>query len=104
MQLSVPTLIVVDLYILTLVGVLMTFAWYRGKREPTLGYMSAVLLLGALATFLGSLRDMGIDYVPIVIGNPILILGYAMCWTAMRVSLMAGLPKRMWGLVMMKLW
>ncbi|MCY1265336.1 putative diguanylate cyclase YcdT [compost metagenome] len=90
MQLSVPTLLVVDLYILTLVGGLMCFAWYRGRREPTLGYMSAALLLGALATFLGSLRNLGIDYVPIVIGNALLFFSYAMIWMSMRVF--AGRP------------
>ncbi|MNM77061.1 Phytochrome-like protein cph2 [compost metagenome] len=96
MQLSVPTLLVVDLYILTLVGVLMCFAWYRGRREPTLGYMSAALLLGALSTFLGSLRNLGIDYVPIVISNAMLFLCYGMVWMSMRVF--AGRPPHWPGL------
>lgn len=85
MTLSLPTLVVVDLYVLTLVGVLMAFAWHGGRRDPTLGYMSAMLLLGALGTFLGSLRGMGIDLVPILLGNIGLYLCAAMNWTAMRV-------------------
>ncbi|MDF3866670.1 GGDEF domain-containing protein [Pseudomonas denitrificans (nom. rej.)] len=85
MTLNLPTLVVVDLYVLTLVGVLMAFAWHSGRRDPTLGYMSVALLLGAIGTFLGTLRGMGIDWVAIVLGNVILHLSSAMTWTAMRV-------------------
>ncbi|MND69368.1 putative diguanylate cyclase YcdT [compost metagenome] len=85
MQLNIPTLVLVDIYILALVGILMLHAWRRGRREPTLGYLSAMLLLGALATVLGSLRGIGMDFVPLVIGNVALQLCGAMNWTAMRV-------------------
>ncbi|AGI25590.1 diguanylate cyclase [Pseudomonas sp. ATCC 13867] len=85
MTLHLPTLIVVDLYVLTLVGVLMAFAWHSGRREQTLGYMSAALLLGALGTVLGTLRGMNIDLVPILLGNIVLYLSSALSWTALRV-------------------
>ncbi|WP_447746889.1 GGDEF domain-containing protein [Pseudomonas nicosulfuronedens] len=85
MTLNLPTLVVVDLYVLTLVGVLMAFAWHSGRRDPTLGYMSAALLLGAVGTFLGTLRGMSVDWVAIVLGNVILHLSAAASWTAMRV-------------------
>ncbi|MFV3410904.1 diguanylate cyclase [Pseudomonas nitroreducens] len=85
MTLHLPTLVVVDLYVLTLVGVLMAFAWHSGRRDPTLGYMSAALLLGAIGTFLGTLRGMGFDWVAILLGNVVLHLSSAMTWTAMRV-------------------
>ncbi|MBD9680579.1 GGDEF domain-containing protein [Pseudomonas sp. PDM18] len=85
MTLNLPTLVVVDLYVLTLVGVLMAFAWHSGRRDPTLGYMSAALLLGAVGTLLATLRGMGIDWVAILLGNVVLHLSSAMTWTAMRV-------------------
>ncbi|MBD9503684.1 GGDEF domain-containing protein [Pseudomonas sp. BGr12] len=85
MTLNLPTLVVVDLYVLTLVGVLMAFAWHSGRRDPTLGYMSAALLLGAVGTLLATLRGMGIDWVAILLGNVVLHLCSAMTWTAMRV-------------------
>ncbi|MBB4862777.1 diguanylate cyclase (GGDEF)-like protein [Pseudomonas nitritireducens] len=85
MTLHLPTLVVVDLYVLTLVGVLMAFAWHSGRRDPTLGYMSAALLLGAIGTFLATLRGMGIDWVAILLGNVVLHLCSALTWTAMRV-------------------
>ncbi|MDH1007304.1 GGDEF domain-containing protein [Pseudomonas nicosulfuronedens] len=85
MTLNLPTLVVVDLYVLTLVGVLMAFAWHSGRRDHTLGFMSVALLLGAIGTFLATLRGMGIDWLPILVGNVVLHLSSAMTWTSMRV-------------------
>ncbi|MED5606906.1 GGDEF domain-containing protein [Pseudomonas sp. JH-2] len=85
MSLSLPTLLLVDLYILALVGVLMFFAWYGGRREPTLGYMAGMLLLGALSTFLIALRSFGLEMLAIVAGNVVVMLSCALLWTSMRV-------------------
>lgn len=85
MQLSVPTLIVADIYVMLLVALLMFLAWRSGRREPTLGYLCLTLFLGVVATALGALRNMGIDWVPIVLGNSLLVLALAFNWTAMRV-------------------
>ncbi|KAF1026734.1 MAG: putative diguanylate cyclase DgcQ [Pseudomonas sp.] len=95
MLLNLPTLLAVDLYILTLVGLLMALAWQGGRREPTLGYMSLALLLGALSTFLGSLRGMGFDIVPLLFGNMLVLLCIALNWTALRVF--AGRPPHWHG-------
>ncbi|MCQ4307578.1 GGDEF domain-containing protein [Pseudomonas stutzeri] len=85
MQLSVPTLIVADIYVMLLVALLMFLAWRSGRREPTLGYLCLTLFLGVVSTALGALRNMGIDWVPIVLGNSLLVLALAFNWTAMRV-------------------
>ncbi|WP_394559568.1 GGDEF domain-containing protein [Aquipseudomonas alcaligenes] len=84
MQLNLATLVLLDIYILTLVGVLMLHAWSRG-RDSTLGYLSGGLLVGALGTLLGSLREMNIDWVPIVLGNVLILLSAALTWTSLRV-------------------
>ncbi len=85
MQLSVPTLIVADIYVMLLVALLMFLAWRSGRREPTLGYLCLTLFIGVVATALGALRNMGIDWVPVVLGNSLLVLALAFNWTAMRV-------------------
>jgi len=97
MQLSVPTLIVADVYVMLLVALLMFLAWRSGRREPTLGYLCLSLTLGVVATVLGALRNMGIDWVPIVLGNSLLVLALAFNWTAMRVF--AGRPPHWRGIV-----
>ncbi|AYC31998.1 GGDEF domain-containing protein [Pseudomonas cavernae] len=85
MQLSIPTLMVMDIYILLLVGVLMLHAWSRGRRDATLGYLATALLLGTLGTVLVSLRGQGVDFVSILAGNVVLHLSAALNWTALRV-------------------
>lgn len=84
MQLNIQTLVLVDIYVLLLVGLLMLHAWWRGSREVTLGYLAAALLLGCLGSVLSSLRGMGIDWVAIVLGNQVLFLGAGLCWAALR--------------------
>jgi len=85
MQLSVPTLLVADIYVMLLVALLMFLSWRSGRREPTLGYLALTLFLGAVSTTMGALRNMDIDWVPIVLGNSVLVLALAFNWTAMRV-------------------
>ena len=85
MQLSVPTLLVADIYVMALVATLMFLAWRSGRREPTLGYLCLTLSLGVVATALGPLRNLGFDWIPIVVGNSLLVLALAFNWTAMRV-------------------
>ena len=84
MHLDVPTLTLVDIYVLLLLGVLMFCAWRSGQRDSTLGCTCLMLLFGTVSTVLGSLRGLGIDVVPIVLGNIALQLALAMNWTAMR--------------------
>jgi len=83
-HLDVPTLTLVDIYVLLLLGVLMFCAWRSGQRDSTLGCTCLMLLFGTVSTVLGSLRGLGIDVVPIVLGNIALQLALAMNWTAMR--------------------
>jgi len=58
-HLSVPTLTLVDIYVLLLLGVLMFFAWRSGQRDATLGFTCLMLLFGTVSTVLGCLRGMG---------------------------------------------
>jgi len=83
-HLDVPTLTLVDIYVLLLLGVLVFCAWRSGQRDSTLGCTCLMLLFGTVSTVLGSLRGLGMDVVPIVLGNIALQLALAMNWTAMR--------------------
>lgn len=85
MQLNLPTLILADIYVLVLVAVLMLFAWRSGRRESTLGYLSLMLFLGGASTVLGAMRNLGVDFLPIVIGNVLFMFAVGLNWTAMRV-------------------
>jgi diguanylate cyclase (GGDEF)-like protein len=84
MALHIPTLLVVSVFVFFLMGLLTLHAWYRETREPPLAYLGSMMLLGALGVVLVSWRDRGVDFIPIVFGNVVLLLSAAMNWTAMR--------------------
>ncbi|MFQ6574229.1 GGDEF domain-containing protein [Pseudomonas sp. UM16] len=85
MLLSIPTLLLVAIFIFSLMGLLTLHAWSRGTREQTLGYLGGMLMFAALGAFLVSLRGQVPDCIALVLGNIILLLGAALNWTAMRV-------------------
>lgn len=85
MALHIPTLLVASVFIFFLMGLLTVHAWLRETRERCLGYLGAMMLLAGVGVVLVSLRDTGMDLIPLVLGNVILLLGAGMNWTAMRV-------------------
>lgn len=85
MLLSIPTLLLVAIFIFSLMGLLTLHAWSRGVREQTLGYLGGMLLLAALGVALISLRGLAPDFIALVLANVVLLLSAAMNWTAMRV-------------------
>ncbi|MEG0858193.1 MAG: GGDEF domain-containing protein [Pseudomonas sp.] len=85
MLLSIPTLLLVAIFIFSLMGLLTLHAWSRGVREQTLGYLGGMLLLAALGVALISLRGLAPDFIALVLANIVLLLSAAMNWTAMRV-------------------
>ncbi|CAI8907594.1 GGDEF domain-containing protein [Pseudomonas donghuensis] len=97
MLLSIPTLLLVAIFIFTLMGLLTLHAWSRGVREQTLGYLGGMLLLAACGVTLISLRGMAPDFIALVLGNVILLLGAALNWTAMRVF--TGRPPHLPGML-----
>ncbi len=85
MTLHLPTLLLLDIYVLTLLGGLMLHAWWRSANEPTLGYMAGMLLLAALGALVISLRGIGVDGLSMVFSNLLMRLATGMGWAAMRV-------------------
>ncbi|QXI27884.1 GGDEF domain-containing protein [Pseudomonas vanderleydeniana] len=85
MTLHIPTLLIVSVFIFCVMGLLTLHAWSRETRERPLAYLGSMMLLVSLGMLLVSLRGLGVDFVPVVLGNIALLLGAAMNWTAMRV-------------------
>ena len=85
MALHTPTLLLANALVMGLSGSLLLYSWWRGREESTLLWMGSLLLLAVPGIFLNALRGLGMDYVPVVLGNIILLLATAMHWTAIRV-------------------
>ncbi|WP_051099807.1 GGDEF domain-containing protein [Pseudomonas sp. 10-1B] len=98
MLLSIPTLLLVTDFLLALMGGLTLHAWSRGAHEPPLAYLASMLFMASLGFALVSYRGWGFDFVPLVMGNMILLTSAAMSWTAMRAF--AGRPPHWPGIVL----
>ncbi|SDS54168.1 GGDEF domain-containing protein [Pseudomonas oryzae] len=85
MLLHYPTLLLLDICALALLGGLMLHAWWRSEHETTLGFLAGMLLLAALGTATHGLRGLGAEALPIVLANMLLLLAAGLGWTAMRV-------------------
>ncbi|CAK9889979.1 MULTISPECIES: GGDEF domain-containing protein [Pseudomonas] len=96
MLLSIPTLLLVAVFIFALMGLLTLHAWSRGVREQTLGYLGSMLLLAAFGTALISLRGSAPDFIALVLGNMVLLLSAALNWASMRVF--SGRPPHLPGI------
>ena len=84
MTLHLPTLLLLDICVLALLGGLMLHAWWRSDHESTLGYLAGFLLLGSLGGLVVSLRGVGIDSLSMILGNLLLRLAVGMGWASMR--------------------
>lgn len=85
MLLHHPTLLLLDICALALLGGLTLHAWWRSEHETTLGFLAGMLLLAALGTAAHGLRGLGMEALPIVLANMLLLLAAGLGWTAMRV-------------------
>lgn len=84
MTLHLPTLLLLDICVLALLGLLMLHAWRRSS-EASLGFLAGMLMLAALGVAMLSLRGWGMVTMAIVLGNILLKLAAGLGWTAMRV-------------------
>lgn len=102
MHLNVYTLYIFELFILVLLTVVMFCAWLGGRRDPTLGLTAIMLALGALSALLGGMRNAN-PLIPILLGNMVNILCYAILWNAIRLFT-AKKAKWHWGAVGPLIW
>ncbi|WP_269497068.1 GGDEF domain-containing protein [Castellaniella sp. S9] len=80
-----PTLVVVDAYVLALLGALLLVSAFQGQREQALLYTACGALLSAFGLILSLLRsDPDLAAIVVVISNAVLIFAHAMIWAAFR--------------------
>ncbi|QKJ86952.1 GGDEF domain-containing protein [Paramixta manurensis] len=90
MSLDVYTLFICELAVLAFLSIVMLFAWSGSQYDRVLGFTSAALVMILIAVFLSSLRTLGLQFLPVGLGNIMLLLGYGMLLNAFRVF--AGQP------------
>ncbi|NHN76606.1 GGDEF domain-containing protein [Azotobacter chroococcum] len=92
MSLHLPTLFLLNVYVLTLLGCLMLHVWWRSDGESTLGCSAGTLLLAGLGVLVVGLRGRGMDTLSIMLGHMLLQLASGLGWATMRVFV----GRRLW--------
>ncbi|MEJ5176751.1 GGDEF domain-containing protein [Erwinia sp. MYb416] len=84
MVLDVYTLFVCELYVLAFLSIIMVFAWRGAQYSRVLGFNCLSLLLSIVAVGLSSLRSSGFMFLPIVVGNLLVLCAYGLQLNAFR--------------------
>lgn len=84
MPLDVYTLYICEFYVLSFVSIIMVFAWIGAQYDRVLGFTCLGMVLTLLSVFLSSLRSYGFQFLPIFVGNIMVMLAYGLLLNAFR--------------------
>lgn len=85
MTLDIYTLFVCELYVLGFLSIILIFAWVGAQYDRVLGFTTLALILTLTAVFLSSLRSAGLHFLPIAVGNVVMLLAYGNLLNAFRI-------------------
>ena len=85
MALDVYTLFICELYVLGFLSIIMIFAWSGAHYDRVLGFTTLAIVATMAAVWLGSLRSHGHLFLPVAVGNTLVMLAYGMWLNAFRV-------------------
>lgn len=84
MNLDIYTLFVCELYVLGFLSIIMFFAWIGSQYDRVLGFTCLSLVFTLIAVFLSSLRSSGLHFLPVAVGNVLVMLAYGGLLNAFR--------------------
>ncbi|WP_154928093.1 diguanylate cyclase [Pantoea anthophila] len=84
MTLDIYTLFICELYVLGFLSLIMIFAWVGSQYDRVLGFTLLSLVLTLVAVFLSSLRSSGFHFLPVAVGNVLVMLAYGGLLNAFR--------------------
>ncbi|WP_345797034.1 GGDEF domain-containing protein [Castellaniella sp. MT123] len=104
LNLDPRTMLVVEAFVLLLVGALTFLAAFQGRRDRTLLWAAGGMWLGCLGFLLGALREgPASPLISIVLSNMLLITGHGFLWVSLRVF-RGGAVRWSWLLVGAAVW
>lgn len=84
MALDVATLFICELYVLLFLIVITAFAWSGAQYDKVLGFNSISLIVSVIAVWLSSLRNEGLLFWSVAVGNICVLLAYGLLLSAFR--------------------
>ncbi|SFN41760.1 diguanylate cyclase (GGDEF) domain-containing protein [Candidatus Pantoea varia] len=84
MNLDIYTLFICELYVLGFLSIIMVFAWIGSQYDRVLGFTCLSLVFTLISVFLSSLRSSGLHFLPVAVGNVLVMLAYGGLLNAFR--------------------
>lgn len=84
MALDVYTLFICELFVLFFLIIIMVFAWCGSQYNRVIGFQCLSLIITILFVSLSSLRSSGQMFLPILVGNTLVMLAYGLMVLAFR--------------------
>jgi len=84
MSIDVPTLFVVSIFVTTILGLFLLFAWVQDRSIRALAWWGAAYLLGGLSVGIYTMQDSLSDALSVAIGNALLFVACGVIWNGSR--------------------
>lgn len=81
MALDVFTLFICELFVLFFLIIIMAFAWCGSQYNRVIGFQCLSLIITLVFVSLSSLRSSGLMFLPILVGNTLVMLAYGLTFT-----------------------
>ena len=84
MPLDVPTLFIVSIFVTTILGLFLLFAWVQDRSIRALAWWGVAYLIGGLSVALFSVQDSLSDPLSVAIANALLFVACGVIWSGAR--------------------
>jgi len=84
MTLDVPTLFVVSIFVTTILGLFLLFAWVQDRSIRALAWWGAAYLLGGISVAIYTIQDTLSNALSMAIGNALLFVACGVIWSGAR--------------------
>jgi diguanylate cyclase (GGDEF)-like protein len=84
MSLDVPTLFIVSIFVTTILGLFLLFAWVQDRSIRALAWWGAAYLIGSLSVGIYTMQDSLSDALSVAIGNALLFVACGVIWSGSR--------------------
>lgn len=84
MSLDVPTLFVVSIFVTTILGLFLLFAWVQDRSIRALAWWGAAYLIGGISVAIYTIQDTLSNALSMAIGNALLFVACGVIWSGAR--------------------
>src|SRR5690606_30706655 len=84
MSLDVPTLFIVSIFVTTILGLFLLFAWVQDRSIRALAWWGAAYLIGGVSVAIYTMQESLSNALSMAVGNALLFLACGVIWSGAR--------------------